>query len=327
MKELQKFVDVRDKSLHAEKELFEFSVRSENIQLKQVCGKCRVFYSRDKSLNDVLRDKKMVNKYRDEQVYVCRYKLVKKTVYTLTPVEWSCEEEEYQNRSGEYSTEEEDDDAANQPINLSDKINELYTSINESHEETDAMAAAADTDLRVTPIKITASAKVVKVKRDQNSATPSSRKTKKTDDADKDEDGKPISPSKRSRLEDETNHNYLTESPRTGRRRPRENIDHCKKNLLDRSFNSTAEGFDDMASPTGSPANFDSYTSKILESKNNSSVKMVLSKRMPLKEHHDNVSSPHTNLRKKVLEETISLTSRSRSSLRPNDGSAKSKWF
>lgn len=334
MDELQQNVRPLDKSVgqlkfHATKELVEFE--SANIELGQVCGKCHVFYVRGHNLNDVLRSKEMLGKYRNEQVYVCRYKLVKKTVYTLMPVEWSCEEEEHQNRSGEFSTDEEDDDAGYRTINLSAEIDQLtleYSSHNEASESAGAMAAAEDTELRVTPIKISASGTVSKVKRSAITTTPSSRKAKKHDDDDDDdgtgrnEDDESISPTKRSRYEDEANQNYLTESPRSGRRHraPRGNFERIRKNLLHESFNSTAEDFDDAESPVGTPANAISYTSKFVDREN---LKLSLRKsRLPLKEHHDNVDSPNTSLRNRVLKQTVSK----RSSLKPTDGSAKSEF-
>lgn len=298
-----------------------------------MCGKCYVFYSGENNLDDVLRSKEMLDKYANEQIYVCRYKLVKKTVYTLMPVEWSCEEEERQNRSGEFDTDDSDndDDDNYRSINLSDEINELYLSTMSEPPNHDGNDADGN-GLRVTPIKIVDSS-VVKLKRNTISDQVT-RKAKATDDSDN-IDGEQVSPSKRSRYEDEANQNYLTESPRTNRcyspHKPEKlaRMTQVKKNLLEQSFNSTADDIDDsFGSPLSS--NTPSYTSKIVASENNKSVKMVLRKsRTPLKEQHDNVRSPHMNLRHKVLEQSITTdamrTPKLRSSLRPNDGSGKSK--
>lgn len=304
--------------------------------LSQVCGKCYVFYCGENNLDYVLRSKEMLDKYANEQIYVCRYKLVKKTVYTLMPVEWSREEEERQNRSGEFDTDDSDndDDDNYRSINLSDEINELYLSTMSEppNADGDDTNDADNNSLRVTPIKIVDSS-VVKLKR-HTISDHVTRKAKATDDSDN-IDGEQVSPSKRSRYEDEANQNYLTESPRSNRRyspqKPEKlaRMTQVKKNLLEQSFNSTVDDIDDsFGSPLSS--NTPSYTSKIVASENNKSVKMVLRKsRTPLKEQHDNVRSPHRNLRHKVLEQSIPAdvlrTPKLRSSLKPNEGSGRSE--
>lgn len=336
----------RNRKYHYKKELFEFGPQSNNISLSQVCGRCHVFYARENHLNDVLKSKEMLTKYTNEQIYVCRYMLVKKTVYELQPVAWSSEEEERQNRSGEFSTDddlddEDDNDEYYQSMNLSDEINELYLStVSEPAADTEDHMDNGN-DLRVTPIKIKIfDNSIVKVKRNDTGSTSklsanttSTRKSKATDDDKMNTND--ISPSKRSRYEDEANQNYLTESPRTDRcYSPHETSEKIarmtkvKKNLLDQSFNSTTEDFEDsFHSPLGSPNNSNSYTSKLLDNENSSSLKMVLRKKVadkiPLKEHHDNVGSPRDlryDLLQKITSKNEPTTPKSRRSiLKPQD--------
>lgn len=64
-------------------DLIEDGTRSENIQIKQVLRKCLVTFG---SKQDTLAMKKRSN--CSDEMYVCRYKLVKETIYKLEPIGW-----------------------------------------------------------------------------------------------------------------------------------------------------------------------------------------------------------------------------------------------
>lgn len=217
-------------------------------------------------MDEVLQSYKEADKMMP---YVCRYKLVKETIYKLVPVSWQPGEEELR-QTAEFSDFDDrnmytdTDDQSEAVCDLNESIHQLHLSLIESNGPSKT----------VTPIKIMKNA-VHKVTRSQ------SQSSKKRSSPDASLNNDDVSPSKRNKLRDESS--YAFESPVTQNDKhssPAQiKMDRAKKNLND-SFT--------MDEEPRSP-----YTSIIDEKE---PLKMVFSKRpKPLQERNDIATqSPRT---------------------------------
>lgn len=176
-------------------ELIEDGVKKENIDLGLIFATCVVFKAyENESVKDILQRN---NKH--PMAYVCRYKLVKETIYKLVPVSWQPGEEEARH-SGEMTDTDaytDTEDQANEVVvSLNESLNQLHLSltmgINRSNGKSNENACIKSQV--VSPFKIVNNS-VQKVGRNQTS--PSKRAS-----PDAGKDNEDVSPSKRNKLTD-----------------------------------------------------------------------------------------------------------------------------
>lgn len=185
-----------------EKELIEDSVKSTNIELKSICGKCIVFKAHEnESMIEILQR----NNKSNLMAYVCRYKLVKETIYKLVPVGWQPGEEEAARNSGEMTDTDfytDTEDQTSEVATLSEKLDQLHTSLTMDCDELNGNSneKSSITPKLVSPFKIVNNS-VHKITRSQNQTSPSNKRT--SPDAGKDNED--VSPSKRNKLIDDSN--------------------------------------------------------------------------------------------------------------------------
>lgn len=279
------------------------------IQIASVCGKCFVQYARENdSVDNVLE---LFGTNGSQSMYVCRYKLVKKTVYELLPIRWiDGAEHSDDDENIDYSDVDQYSQASNcETINLREEIDKLHLSITE-REHTDEVTEDGKS---VTPFKIIENA-VHKVKRNRNEQNPDQNDINEMD----------VSPSKRSKMVNEMNQNYLLESP-AEQKRHQSNAKSKELTKVRKNLNSSFghESFDDdfNLTPT-TDTNAPNYTSEMKSD-------MVLRIRLPLKEQHDNsavVDSPRTKYENKHISRLANESTPKRSSIRKHDsGSVRSK--
>lgn len=241
-------------------ELIENCRESKNIALHAICGPAKVIKAHEnETLNDIQQHKKY------PMAYICRYKLVRETIYKLVPVSWQPGEEELRHTADFSDFDEQNmytdtDDQSETVLNLCDEINQLHTSL----------TATAGSPL-VSPFKIVKNS-VQKVARNQSS--------KKRSSPDPTLDDHSVSPSKRNKLINDSN--YGLESPTTRNSKILSPAPHqlnkAKKNLND-SFTVTND--DESQSPM--------FTSKINEEE---PMKMRI-----LRERNENKTNDYVTLR------------------------------
>lgn len=258
------------------RELIEITNKSDIIPLCRIVAKCLVFYvPENDSIYDVL--KKNSHKSSMEK-FVCRYKLVKKTIYELLPVSWSKDEEEKQHSL--YTDDDEEADKwspAYETTNLSSKIDRLYLSTTRNDDE-----KTAD-DKLVTPFKIVKNS-VQKVKRCRNKCVSSETSISNVDSISTDDEI--ASPKKRMKFNIEPNQNSMSNSPNSSIDNlslSNKKLTKIKKNLS----NSFANTIDNANSISPDNINDNNYTSRIFD--DNRTVKMVLKKQALLKDRSEKI--------------------------------------
>lgn len=212
----------------------EKTVRS--IANKCITNKCTVInVDHRECVATALNRQKHKETRENHDIYICRYKLIKQTTYILMPVSWKVgdiDERRERPRSREpkniQCTDEQSENAVDEPFagNNNEPMND---------------------ERRVTPIKIINNS-VQKMKRlstpERSSppkrSSPSNNETAENDYAGID-DGIDVSPTKRSKRENETSGNYLTASPATSRKM---SVLSARKNLEDSFSNSPANESD-----------------------------------------------------------------------------------
>lgn len=270
--------DTGSKIKFHKRELIEDFV-SKNIPIGAIFNKCIVFKAHEnESVDEIIQSYNKVDKM---QSYVCRYKLVKETIYKLVPVSWQPGEEELR-QTTEFSDLDDrniytdTDDQSEAVCDLNETINQLQISLMNT----------SDTSPLVSPIKIV---------KNTVQKLPRSQSTKKRSSPDAAVDNNDVSPSKRNKL------NYGSEARaiRSGKLlSPAQNqMNKIKKNLNDSFTLSTDE---EPRSP---------YHSIIDEKQ---PLKMVLSKGRPLQERNDIATqSPRYNMaRRSILKTTDSAKSK-----------------
>lgn len=205
-------------------------MESKNISFHAICGPAKVIKAHEnETLNDIQQHKKC------PMAYICRYKLVRETVYKLIPVSWQPGEEELRHTADFSDFDEQNmytdtDDQSETVLDLCAEINQLHTSLTTTNGSP-----------LVSPFKIV-NKTVQKVER------PRSQSNKKRASPDLTLDDHSVSPSKRNKLIDESN--YGLESPMTRNGKissPAPNqMNKVKKNLND-SFTVTKD--DETESP------------------------------------------------------------------------------
>lgn len=271
--------------LDDEYEIIENGEESENIDRKLIICKCQVFYAHESgSVRAVIAKHRQMNR-DSRKMYVCRFKLVKETVYTLRPVSWSREETISDDESGVNDTDDEPD-----AHDLSESLRNIALSV-QKRESKKLVKPNENKSKRVTPIKIVGES-VQKVKRQMNN---------KIDEKHNDDN---VSPSKRGKYANEQNGNYLLESPEfDGAKRSHHNrsITKACKNL-NSSFGDASFDRDNGDTLNGT----DSYSIDPIHSEETMKLKLRKNSATPLKELHDNVTdSPARNLRERVLNKTL----------------------
>lgn len=262
-------------------EVVEDVTKSDNVEKKLICCKCQVHYAHPSdSIAAVLASHQLLK--GNAKMYVCRFKLVKKTVYKLEPVSWRREEanSDYESVAEDTCTEDE-----HEP-----DLHELERMIGSKKIEIKHLEIDENQSKLVSPIKIVNGESVQKVKRQKNNEV-----NEKSVDAD-------VSPSKRQKIADERNGNYLTESPKSsGQTRSHRKNNKARKNL-DTSFS-------DASFDTDNNETFDrmeSYSVDPVDSSQRLKMKIRKNSATPLKELHDNVTdTPTRNLRKQVLDRNL----------------------
>lgn len=254
---------------------------SANIQLSAIIGKCMVIKGHEnESLNEVLPSNE-----NNSMAYICRYKLVKETIYKLVPVSWQPGEEEMRH-SGDMTDDEDvftDAEDLNKTLNLSDEIDEIESSLRES------MNSICIDEKTVSPIKIV----------NQQIVLRSQNKKRSSPDANK--PNKDVSPSKRNKTN--TNGSQFGSIDSPGSRSTRyqspaqSKMTRIKKNLND----SFREAHSDVEDSPASP-----YRSEMLA---NGTIKLTKSSKV-LQERNENspmmhVKEPINHLRTKDLRRSI----------------------
>lgn len=292
-------------------EVVEDVTKSDNVEKKLIFCKCQVYYANPSdSVAAVLASHQLLE--RNAKMYVCRFKLVKKTVYKLEPVSWSREEA---NSDCESVAEETCTEDEHEP-----DLGKLLRKFGPKKIEIKHLEADENQSKLVSPIKIVNGESVQKVKRQKNNEL-----NEKSGDAD-------VSPSKRQKIADERNGNYLTESPKSSsqtRSYPKNN--KARKNL-DSSFSDAPIDTDN----NGTIDRVESYSVDPVDSSKTLKMKIRKKSATPLKELHDNVTdTPTRDLRKKVLHRNLhadyeasvtSPTPRRASILKNGSDSGKSEY-
>lgn len=265
------------------------------VDKKLILCKCQVFYANVSDSVEAILEPHRQRKNYTKQMYVCRFKLVKKTIYKLQPVSWRREEPTSGDESTVYDTGDEDAAA------LSDVFKEIELSVRKRK----TTKRSEDTDENriklVSPIKIVNGDSVQKVKRPI---------TYRFEDVNAE-----VSPTKRGKFINERNANYLTQSPKRS--------DKIRKNL-----NSS---FADVSRDADNNDSFDEMdTYSVVQMPQSAQMRMKLRK-TPLTEVNDNITdSPTRNLRNKLFNKNVhpvdaEATPR-RSILKTSGESAKSKY-
>lgn len=309
-----------------EKELIEYSIESAKISISQICTRCSVIIAnKDDNVNALLKSKKMEAKHSNEMMYVCRYKLVKKTVYELLPVTYKTRHDNEIDNSYDECSEDDDNIVS---INLSAKIEELYLSTTSGGSDTSFESNAENK--KVTPFKIKDNS-VHKLKRRTNLNGNGTASNNESYDDDEHNSFVHSSPNKKSRV-DATNQNYSPAIERNKRYLSHEQEKHNRMTRVRKNLNTSFSNQTDSIDNISPPNSTSNYTSKIVKN-GSENIKLVIQKenRTPLKDNHDNNKpdkSPHISLRNKILDPVITSTpSTRRSILKPSDGSAKSMYF
>lgn len=285
----------------------------ELINKNLVCAKVSVIYVQSKQLiKDVLKLENVLKSPGSSDMYVCRYKLIKTTVYQLMPISYYDT-----NETDAYSEDDRNSLASNlDTINLRNEIDKLHLSTTEraANEHTKGDGEKAK---QVTPIKIIIGAKTVqKVKRRNDN---NSQRNDPNDNDDNDDDTVESSPSKRSKLVNDSNQNYLPESP-VGPKNSHptvktQKMSNIKKNL-NMSFSQSPDGDNDIFEDARDSPTIDNNIAQYTTSLTGSGIIFRRSKR-PLQENNDNCAAqydtPNTAPRNKqisMIEESGSVTRR-----------------
>lgn len=241
-------------------ELIEDGRKSNNIQLSTICGKCMVIKAHEN--DSVIEILETNQKY--QMAYVCRYKLVKETIYKLVPVSWQPGEEEGTMTDNENCTDNED---CPDMVSLSAVIDELHLSLTSNKD---------DTALVVSPIKIVNNS-VQKV-RNRKKITPNKRTS-----PDADKHNEDVSPNKRNKLNHRTYHELASPDARNRKYNSPggRSMEKVRKDLSE-SFSQSPGPDDQQQAP---------YTSKIIAK---DSLKMILSKGV-LRERNENTTQSPMN--------------------------------
>lgn len=257
--------------LNEDHEVVENGVTSDNIDKKSILCKCKVIpaYPRDPVVTIL-----GTHQSRKKEMYVCRFKLVKRTVYKLQPISWTREELNSEDDIDETCTEGETDGPDLSDVLRNIRLSERKRERSENDEN--------PSKLTVTPIKILNGDSVHKVKR-----------SAKVNDVE-------VSPTKRARRVVERNGNYLRDSPKSSVDRKQSHNNKARKNL-NTSFSEFDMDNDESAEET------DSYIVDTVDSDKSMKMKFRKNSAAPLKELHDNVhDSPNSrNLHKEVLKKSM----------------------
>lgn len=280
-------------------ELIEDSTTSKNISLDAICGRCIVFKARE---NDPVKEILQLKK-NSQMAYVCRYKLVRETIYKLVPVSWLPGEEEM--RHAAEMSDFDDRNLFTDTDDQSENVHDLSAIITELHLNLTAVCATeANKAQLVSPIKIVNNG-IRKVTRNRHQ--PLSNKKRSSPEAQsKNED---VSPNKRNRPNDMS---HRLESPSTRSATfltpPQSKMNKIKKNLNE-SFTDSHDEIDERASST--------YRIKRDEKQ---PLRLTLSKE-PLRERNANTAQSLCN---KTIETVADHVRTRRSILKPQD-SARSR--
>lgn len=283
-------------------EVIEDGTRSENISIKQVLSKCKMNF-----LPELEGDRAM---YGDisSTMYVCRYKLIRETIYKLKPVGWRRADDS----DAHYLTDEEEssvgyESSASKFSDIDEHIGRLHLNSNKKRESVQNQL--------VSPIKIV-----------KNSVQKVSRN--KTEGENEPNSIEQLSPSKRAKHTDELNSNYLMESPVSAPQRK----SHRGENSVKKNLNSS---FVDVLNDT---IDEEEQNYNIIERiDSDKSMKLTLRKATrngPLKELNENASNATVNqipdkiLNKNVLNvQEMSTPTTRRKSILKQPGSETSKPF
>lgn len=216
-----------------EKELIEDGSKSENIEISRILGTCMVCKAHEyDSLDDILQENNTF-----PMAYVCRYKLVKETIYKLVPVSWQPgeEENEFGHHMGNMTDMEytDSEDQASEPItSLSESIDKLCEEMDissvskpkDSHKSIDKLNICSPL---VSPIKIVNNT-VQKAIRTRNHQTSPNKRA--SSDAGK--DNADVSPSKRNKKINKANNETTSDKQKRLYESPAQNkMLKAKKNL------------------------------------------------------------------------------------------------
>lgn len=307
--DVKRVSEIGSKIKFHEKELIEDGTKSRNIKTNHIFSTCMVYKAHEhESLDDILRENKTF-----PMAYVCRYKLVKETVYKLVPVSWQPgeEENEFRRHIGgltdmEYTDTE--DQASEQVLSLNESLDKLMVEMNISSVSEPKHSGKSIDKLHicsplVSPIKIVNNT-VQKVTRTRSHRTSPNKRASGNDNED-------VSPSKRNKLNNNANNDTPGGKQKRVYESPAQNkMLKAKKNLND--------SFIEASEPPSSP-----YESKVNPQQ---PLKMTLSKgnKKVLTEKNEN-SMYQSPMNKKVLE--LQVSGKRRSILKDKDSPRSEYWL
>lgn len=269
----------------------------DKIAKKFVCAKVNVICLNTKPLiDDVLRLENTLISSGSSDMYVCRYKLIKTTVYQLMPISYYDT-----NETGEYSEDDRNSLASNlDTIDLRNEIDKLHSSTTERNANENTREEG-EKDKQVTPFKIIKNS-VQKVKRRNDNDLQSN-----DPNDDDDDDTVELSPSKRTKMVNDSNQNYLAESPvgpkNSHRTVKSQKMTNVKKNL-NMSFDEPIDDDDVFEDVRKSPT-IDNNTAQYTTCLTGSGIILRRSKR-PLQENNDNCAAQYDTPSKALRNKQIS---------------------
>lgn len=289
--------------------------RAENIQLNFIICKTSVFYAHE---NDSIASVIEMNSHRHkcpDKWFVVRFRLVKEVVYKLEPIKWSNDTHTETETDSEYTSGHETDSNQMTEGEIDRQIARLNLSSRKSHA-----SKTEEIEKLVSPIKIV-NKSVHRVKR-QSTRSSSKERDDSTAEAAKEQ----VSPSKRAKILNETNANYLTESPVSEKKHYSNEADDRMRKIrknLNSSFHDTSFMCDD--SDDNNAHNYSIV--QTADSPKAMRMRLRKSSTAPLKERHDNTPDTFYNqiVNKPIqgIQMQDTPSTRRKSILKTSGGSAK----
>lgn len=259
------------------REIIENDTITNDLPLNEVLDKCLVNFIPENKTEDTMH----ANHRKDSKdIYVCRYKLIKEIVYKLKPVGWRLADDvnnHFLTDDEESSTDYES--SASKLSDIDDRIGQINLNSNQKKQ-------LAERQL-VSPIKIVNNSvqKVSRYKSKGENGTISMEQ---------------LSPTKRAKIVDEMNSNYLLESPMDApQRKSYHQRNSIKKNLNSSFVNIHNNTFDEEEQNYNISERVDS----------DKCMKLIIKKTKPhgpLMELNDNTNGlPANQIPDKILNKTI----------------------
>lgn len=272
-------IDSMGKKIHFKKhELIEDGTKSKNLPLNNVLCKCLVNFLPENEIGNAMHPNSQTD---SKEMYVCRYKLIKETIYKLEPIGWR-RVDHPNDQNDHFLTDDEEISSIGYESSAS-KFSDIDNGIGQLNLNSNKKKQSAEQQL-VSPIKIVNNL-VQKVSRNKSKEKNESISIEQ------------LSPSKRPKIINEMNSNYLLESPVSAPQRKT----HHARNSIKKNLNSS---FVDIMNNT---IDEEEQNYNIIDSNDGMKMKIIKTKRHgPLKELHDNTTDlPRNEYRDKISNKSI----------------------